>query len=218
MKLPIVEKEAFRTNIERIYTIPRKGAGIAFTGGTTGKSLQIRYKKDDRQRRLAYLIYFEKTHGVLPGMKRATFNGRQFIDSGQKTHLYWRYNYVRRQKLYSTFDMTESNLPCYIEDLNRFKPQVMNGFVSALYILADFALRNNIRFDFRPVVIMTTSENLLPFHREKIEKAFNCPVRDQYASSEGAPFISECRFGNLHFDIGTGVIESWKLDEGRKWS
>jgi phenylacetate-CoA ligase len=215
-KLPVVEKETFRNNIERIYTIPRKDAGIAFTGGTTGKSLQIRYRKDDRQRRLAYLINFEKIHGALPGMRRATFNGRQFIDPEQKSRIYWRHNYVRRQKLYSTFDMTECNLPYYIEDLNRFKPQVMNGFVSALYMLADFALRSGSKFNFRPVVIMTTSETLLPFHREKIEKAFGCPVRDQYASSEGAPFISECRHGNLHFDIGTGVIESLETGLGKE--
>ena len=32
--------------------------------------------------------------------------------------------------------------------------------------------------------------------------------RDQYASSEGAPFIFECERGNLHYAMHTGVIES----------
>ena len=215
-KLPIVDKETFRSHIERIYTIPKKGADIGFTGGTTGKSLEIRYLKGDPQRRLAYLINFEKVHGAMPGMKRATFNGRQFIDSRQKSHVYWRHNYIRRQKLYSTFDMTDDNLPYYIADLNRFKPKIINGFVSAIYILADFILRSRKPLDFKPTVIFTTSETLLSFHREKIEAAFGCPVRDQYASGEGAPFITECRYGNLHYDLSTGVIESLTTEQGNE--
>ena len=215
-KLPIIDKEIFRSNLHNIYTIPKNKAELVFTGGTTGKSLEIRYLRSDLQRRLAYLINFEKQHGVLPGMRRASFNGRQFIDMHQSKKIFWRYNYIRKQKLYSTFNMTDNNMGYYIEDLNRFKPEVINGFVSAIYLLADYALRNKITFTFSPIAVFTTSETLLPFHREKIEKAFRCPVRDQYASGEGAPFITECKYGNLHYDISTGAIESLKTDYGNE--
>ena len=47
----------------------------------------------------------------------------------------------------------------------------------------------------------------MPHYKETIEKAFGCPVRDQYASSEGAPFITECHCGKLHYCTDTGVIE-----------
>ena len=66
---------------------------------------------------------------------------------------------------------------------------------------------------FKPVAIFPTAETLLPHYRSEIEKAFQCPVRDQYASSEGAPFIIECKCGKLHVGIDTGLIEF--LEDGR---
>lgn len=44
-------------------------------------------------------------------------------------------------------------------------------------------------------------------HREVIERAFGAKVRDQYASSEGAPFVWECEYGHYHYDVTTGIIE-----------
>ena len=45
-------------------------------------------------------------------------------------------------------------------------------------------------------------------HKNSIERAFNCDVFDQYASGEGAPFITECPKKNLHYRVNTGVIET----------
>jgi len=43
--------------------------------------------------------------------------------------------------------------------------------------------------------------------RNPIETFFHTKVRDQYASSEGAPFIYECPEGNMHMDLRSGVFE-----------
>jgi phenylacetate-CoA ligase len=43
--------------------------------------------------------------------------------------------------------------------------------------------------------------------RDPIEKFFQCKMYDQYASSEGAPFIFECSQGNLHLELQSGVFE-----------
>ncbi|MCY1690886.1 hypothetical protein OVA29_09590 [Exiguobacterium sp. SL14] len=40
-----------------------------------------------------------------------------------------------------------------------------------------------------------------------IEDVFHGPVFDQYASSEGAPIVSECRFGQKHLHHEMGIIE-----------
>lgn len=34
-----------------------------------------------------------------------------------------------------------------------------------------------------------------------------CPVYDQYASSEGAPFVVGCKANHLHYCMDTGIIE-----------
>jgi phenylacetate-CoA ligase len=206
-KLPIIDKETIRNNIDDLYTINPYNAIKSFTGGTTGTSLIVLYKQIDMQKRMAILSHFEKEHGVELKSRRATFNGRQLINNRIKKKKFWRYNFLRKQKLYSTFDLNDNNISYYIEDLNKFKPEVINGFVSAIYELAKYINTNKIELKFNPKCIFTTSESLLEIHRSEIEMAFSCKVRNQYASSEGAPFITECKCGNLHFDITSGIIE-----------
>lgn len=215
--LPMVAKEEFRSNIESIYTIG-PGDGIeAFTGGTTGKSLRVYYTKADMQKRMAYLDAFKVRCGIDPfRAKKATFSGRSFatgLFQGSRK-VFWRHNFAYRQRLYSTFDLSQENLPHYIDDLNRFRPEVINGFVSAIHQLARFVIDAGRPLSFVPKAIFTTSETLLPHHREVIEKAFGAKVFNQYASAEGAPFITECREGHLHYNIDTGVIENIETADG----
>ena len=43
--------------------------------------------------------------------------------------------------------------------------------------------------------------------REIIESFFQTKMYNQYASSEGAPFIFECEKGNLHLELQSGIFE-----------
>lgn len=208
-KLPIVTKEMIRQNIDNVITIPKSGATVGNTGGTTGKSLTVYNRPEDSQKRMATLDYFKMKHGFKNmEMKKATFMGKHIVPPTQKKKVFWRYNAATKQMVYSSFHITEENIPYYIESLNKFQPQAMDGFPSSMYDIASYMLRNNIRFDFKPLAVFSTSETVTPEHREVIEKAFGAKVRDQYASSEGAPFVWECECGNYHYDITTGIIEN----------
>ncbi|HET6765592.1 MAG TPA: hypothetical protein VFH27_18060 [Longimicrobiaceae bacterium] len=210
-RLPVVEKEELRKNIDSVYTIRPEDGILSFTGGTTGKSLMVVYTKDDFQTRMAYLDAFKTRCGVDPlNARKATFSGRSLatgiFQGGRR--IFWRANRAFNQRLYSTFDLREENLPAYLADLNRFRPEILNGFVSAIHQLAAYVQSTGTKLAFRPKAIFTTSETLLPHHRELIERVFGAPIFDQYASAEGAPFITECPARNLHYNTDTGVIEA----------
>ena len=207
-KLPIVTKEELRSNISDVYTIAPDDGIVSFTGGTTGKALEVVFTYDDFQERMAYLDAFKTKLGVKPfSAKKATFSGRELV-TNPNTKVFWRKNSAYNQTLYSTFHLNDKNLHLYVDDLNKLKPELINGFVSAIYEVANFIKLNNIKLIFRPKAIFTTSETLLPFHRELIESVFSSNVYNQYASAEGAPFITECIKGNLHYNLDTGVIEN----------
>lgn len=207
-QLPIVTKEMIRSNLDKIYTINEKNAIASFTGGTTGKSLRVLFTYEDFQIRMAYLDAFKNRIGVDPFMvKKATFSGKSIVFN-TKSRIFWRYNLAYKQKLYSTFHLSQTNIPYYLADLNKFMPEVVNGFVSAIFELAEFIKRTNFKLKFVPKAIFTTSETLLPIHRILIEEVFQCKVYNQYASAEGAPFVTECTSGNLHYNLDTGVIEN----------
>jgi phenylacetate-CoA ligase len=207
--LPVLSKEDLRKNIKDIYTLEEKNAIPSFTGGTTGKSLKVLFTPEDMQKRMAYLDAFKFRLGIKDPLKvkKATFSGRSILHGDHHKNVFWRHNYAYNQRLYSTFHLNETNLPFYVKNLNKFKPEVLNGFVSALSELAKYIKRKKL-YVHSPKMIFTTSETLLDEHRILFKEVFNCEVYNQYASAEGAPFITECEKGNLHYNIDTGVIET----------
>ena len=214
--LPILAKETVRQNLPRMYTVQpnKKGYHKSNTSGTTGTSMQFLFSDEDTQRRLAYLDAFKIKHGYIPfKMKRASFTSAKVIGAHQKKPIYWRDNITIKQRLYSGYFCKGKLVRYYVDNLNKFRPDSLDGYPSAIYEIAKYINNNNIHLNFNPVAIFPTAETLLPHYRKEIEKAFQCPVRDQYASSDGAPFIIECKCGKMHVCIDTGLIEF--LDDGR---
>lgn len=211
--LPIVDKEMLRANIDDVYTISLRDAIIGNTGGTTGKSLTVRTTRADNNIRMAQLDHFKSRVGFENlRMKRATFNGKHIIPPSQKKNVYWRYNASCKQMIYSSFHLTEDKIGYYVQSLNKFKPQAIDGFFSSICDIASYIDRHGIKVEFVPIAIFPTSETVNDEGRNLIERVFNCKVYDQYASSEGAPFITECGCQRLHVELNTGVFEF--LDSG----
>ncbi len=211
-KLPVVEKEMLRKSINEVFAIPSKGAVEGHTGGTTGKSLVVLMTPEDMMKRMAVLDHFKSRVGFEHlKMKRATFNGKHIIPPQQKKKVFWRYNAACKQMIYSSFHIIEENMGSYVNSLNNFKPQAIDGFFMSICDIANYIERHDIKLEYQPIAIFPTSETLTKSGRELLEKVFKCNVDDQYASSEGAPFVTECKKQFLHIELATGVFE--KLTE-----
>ena len=57
------------------------------------------------------------------------------------------------------------------------------------------------------MAIFPTSETLTDEGRALLERVFHCKVYDQYASSEGAPFVTEWPDRKLRMELASGVFE-----------
>ena len=209
--LPIVDKEMLRENIADVVTISRQGAVEGHTGGTTGKSLVVLMTPEDMMKRMAMLDHFKARVGFEHlKMKRATFNGKHIVPPNQKKKVFWRYNAACKQMIYSSFHLTEENMKYYVESLNKFKPHAIDGFFMSMCDIAGYIGRHNIKLEFQPIAIFPTSETLTQSGRELLERVFKCKVYDQYASSEGAPFVTECPNQTLHIELASGVFEHFE--------
>lgn len=81
-----------------------------------------------------------------------------------------------------------------------------------MFEIAKYGLRNNFDFPSNTIkAIFPTAETITEESRKTIETFFKTKLYNQYASSEGAPFIFECKNGNLHLELQSGVFEV--LDE-----
>lgn len=207
-RLPMVDKETLRANMAAVHTTSRRTAIEGHTGGTTGKSLVVLMTADDKKKRMAILDHFKHRVGFEHReMRRATFSGKHIVPPGRGADVFWRYNAACKQMLYSTFHITEDNLPAYVASLNSFKPQALDGFFTSMCDVANFIERHSVKLSFRPLAIFPTSETVTPGGRALLERVFNARVYNQYASSEGAPFITECQMGTLHVELSSGVFE-----------
>ncbi|MDK9855711.1 phenylacetate--CoA ligase family protein [Staphylococcus equorum] len=211
--LPIITKDDIRNNIDAIITKDKKKLIKMGTGGSTGKSMVFFTNSFDMSRRIAFLDYYKEQHGVYKGMRRVSVGGRKIVPNKQTKKIFWRFNKPLNQLMISAYHADGENLKYYVEKLNEFKPETLDGFTTVLHRLAKFILDSNIRLQFQPIAIFPNAETLTDDMKKDIEKAFDCPVRNQYASSEGAPFITENSQGRLEINVATGVFEFEKVYE-----
>ena len=214
--LPIINKEILRQNINDVYTIKKSEGGVSKTGGTTGKSLEVIYMPKDSRERHAILDNFRKNFGYRLGKKTAWFSGKSLLNKNDiKKKRFWKTDYIYKVRYYSTFHIHSKYLKYYIENLIKFKPEYFVGFPSTMYEIAKYGMTNNIEFPKNTIkAIFPTAETITSDIRTVLETYFKTKVYNQYASSEGAPFIIECSNGNLHLELQSGVFEV--LDQNNK--
>lgn len=212
-QLPFLEKEQRRGFADAIRNDnpERPTKGIGFTSGTSGSPTINYLDKESVEMSFALWKRFHWSIGIPLRPKSARFSGRLVVPPKATKPPFWIYNYFEKQMLFSTYHLTEKNMGAYVKKLNQLKPELIDGYPSAVYVLAEFMNKNNLSLNFTPTAIATTAETLHDYQRTAIEKAFGCKVYNQYASSEGGSFITECKEGKLHVNLDTGIFEFLNL-------
>ena len=185
-----------------------------YTSGTTGTPLEIFATKKSIQNNYAFFSRFLDWAEVTHDQPSATFAGRIIIPSNQKTPPFWRRNAAMNNTLYSSYHISESNIPAYIKELERTKVAYIDSYPSSIYAIAQYINHFSVDHTIRPKAIITSSETLQQHQREAIESAFGCIVYDQYGSAEMAAFICQCKEGTYHINPEYGIAEV--LDSNNK--
>lgn len=208
-KLPIIRKETLRKNIDSIYTIAKNKGIVSKTGGTTGKSLEVLFTSTDLQERYAMLDDFRSRFDYKLGVKTAWFSGKNILNKNDIIkNRFWKTDYLYNVRYYSTFHIKDTYLEYYIKNIQNYKPRFIVGFPSSILEIAKYGLKNSFKIKKGSVrAIFPTAESITAENKFLIEEFFKSKVYDQYASSEGAPFIFECKKNNLHLELQSGVFE-----------
>jgi len=205
--MPILTKKERKNNTDLIVNTFRKTAGVGYSSGTSGAPTKNYSDKESINRSFALWKRFHRVIGLDVIEKQVRFSGRIVVETDRKKPPYWVYNYFEKQLLMSCYHLKDENIQHYVGKLNRFKPKLLDGYPSALYIMSRYINQHKLSINFVPTAIAVTAETLYDYQRIEIEKAFGCKVYNQYASSEGSPFITECIKGNLHINEDSGFFE-----------
>lgn len=194
-KLPLLTKDDIRNNFDdlRARNIPARAMKTGHTSGTTGTPLTVGY--DSATIWMTYAVFdrhyrWAGCHMGRDGNRVAVARGNVIVPLQQQKPPFWRFNRRHRQMLLSSFHLSKANLPAYFDALGAFRPDVMDGYPSTLYVLAKYLQGRGETFPVKAAI--TSSETLHDFQREVIEERFECRVFDYYALAERAAFSGEC--------------------------
>lgn len=173
------------------------------TSGSVGIPMTIFYSKAEKRRRAAVLQCAWSDHGSGFFDKRLSMGVLRPDTTGRISRVF----YVSRW----------FNRMCKLDDgisvARRFKPDVIEGLVSQLYVFALRVRSENIK-NIRPRLLIAYGEMLGPQARALLESTFHAPVRMRYASWEFGVIATDCPAGGgYHLATDDLVVEC--LKDGR---
>ena len=213
-KLPITTKDDFR-NAFPDKLLPDKAKkdrySVISTSGSTGKPVSIfveplfmyktlifytrvlkEYNLSWRKNRIALLI------DLSPGSGEEEFFSRSAIPSIDRVIP------LKNIRVYHVGDNPER----IMEDLNKFKPEIIGGYPDIMKILATLKNRGKGE-NVNPRYIASSGAILDRYSREYLEETFNARVFETYGATECSPMAFECKEGNMHIQADVVNIEFW---------
>ena len=203
-KLPILTKDILRDNIDKICIGRKRFMQKVSTSGTTGKALSIYQSYKSVLIHRAYVNKYRKLCGFAPNNRLASLRGH--LDS--KT---FRMRLHIANTLYlSSYQINQSKVTDYYNELNDFKPRAIEGYPSALYNLCCILKENSLKLNIP--ICFTSSETLYDFQRTIIEETLNCKIYDWYGCTEHTIAIGEDIDHNGYFEIPGYSYNEFKED------
>jgi phenylacetate-CoA ligase len=198
--LPVLTKADIREAGDAMFSreCDRERLQPFMSGGSTGEPVTI--YRDPAEFEISQATFRRLWHwyGFDIGDRIAALWG-ELREEESKGRLADRVRQFLMNKLFlNAYDLNRERLTAYAEELIRFRPKVMRGYVTPLLLFSKFLLEEKID-SIRPRVVVTGAEALFDPQRETIAAAFGCPVRNTYGGREASLLAAECpEEGRLH--------------------
>ncbi len=210
-KLPVLSKDDLRSSLEELKTRDANVTGIELnsTGGSTG--VPLNFYQDDNYRTWADAMRirtWRRIPGIDPNAIEALMWGAvRDIGKGLKPFSTLKSLLRYRTLALNTFDLDEPTIRQYLSYYNRVKPEILRGYASSLFFVAEFIEKKEIKVH-APKIILSSAEVLKPLMREKISTVFNAEILDSYGCREVSHIAGECQEHNgLHLAMENQIVE-----------
>lgn len=205
---PLLDRETTVATIDqRTATAEPRWVIEKSTSGTTGRPVVVRYNAESRHWRDATRWRGYGWAGYRMGMRALHYWGigpaKQSWLARQKVALDHR---LKRDLYVDCTPRGESALRRAVDEIRRFRPQVIAAYASGVAALARFVVERGLR-DWPTIPVLCGAERLWPQDRHAIEQAFG-PAFETYGSREVMLMGAECEnHDGLHVSMETLVVE-----------
>ncbi len=208
-KIPFLTREQLTNNRDQLLAenIDRNQLIYKTTSGTTGNPVGFYLDEDTVMKEWAYINHLWSRIGYKPDNSRLVFRGAVFREQARKGKN-WQYDALRKELSCNIFDMNAKNLKDYCRAIERYKPDYIHGYMSAIVILAKYIAHNQLTLKHQFKGILAISENVIDSQRQYVEKIFGCRVYSFYGHSERLVIAGECEKSHeYHIEPSYGYIE-----------
>ena len=208
LSLPKIEKKDVRDHLSEFLNPNYSGRITAgSTSGSTGEALTLYYSGEHESYSEAARWRAKAWWDIQPGSPQIAIWGRPY--TGGRDRLSQKVkSYCMNFLIFSAFDIRADSIKGIWGGICHFKPLIIYGYPSAIFILAEFIQQNRLSADKLGIkVIMITAESCSSYQRLLIEKIFGCKTANEYGCSETGGFVYECPHGSWHISSELTFIE-----------
>ena len=204
-KLPILGREDISAAQKKLISreIPEEELQKDATGGSTGTPTEIWLGAEERGWKESGLDYSMEQVGVPLGARLAYFWGHHLDPQASDK---WRdrlKSFATNIRYFDCFRLSPEVFQKYHAEFERWQPDCIVAYASALGHFAEFLKENNLRpVNYPRTCFVTGAEKLFPEHRKIIEEVFQKPVHERYGGRDfGVAGIQTNPQKNLDYEI-----------------
>jgi phenylacetate-CoA ligase len=215
-KLPFLTKSIVFNQGNNMLSEVAKGPRFsATTSGTTGMPMTAYRDLHAINRENAFVWRCMMWAGLHPGEPRVWIRGDKIVAPTQVKPPFWRYVKADNMLMMSSYHLSDASATGYIDAIERMDPVVIQGYPSAVLLLARYMLSTGRTYKGKRLrSVVTSSETVTTEHRELVQRAFGCKIIDWYGCMERMLAIGNCEHGTYHVMSDYSHVEFLPQDDG----
>ncbi len=210
-QIPILSKRNFQQHPEqyRNQQYDPKQLIANSTGGSTGEPLKFYMDRYDVEHFEAARWRGLSWYGITPGSRSVMLWGNPIeLSQNEQKSARRKERFLKNRTILSAYALTPEKVASYIPFLNRYQPEYIYGYATALYTFAQLLqpIRDQLHLK-KLKVVVSTSETLYEHQRTAIQAVFGCPVANEYGARDAGILAYSCPHGHLHMTAENVIME-----------
>lgn len=211
---PYLTKSDLATHLEDMATSQSARSRLYITtGGSTGMPVGFYLQRGvSRPKEQAFLEAQWRRGGYFEGARLVVMRGA--VTSRTSEGAISSYDATRDWLMLSSYHLTERRLPEYLDEVSRFRPDVLHAYPSAALQLAELLARSGRRWPVPLRCVLAGSERLTAPQKRMLEDVFSCRVYAWYGHAERVVLAGAGRSSDLLYFWPTyGYVEFGPPDD-----
>lgn len=209
-QVPVLSKAAFQSAPDRYLsdTAERPALIANRTGGSTGEPVHFYMTREQVEAYEAARWRGLSWYGITHGSRSVMIWGNpiELTQNAQRKYQL-RERLLKNRIIISAYQLSSDTVREKTAAIERYRPEYLYGYSSALTLFAEMMMKAGVSLKLQLKAVVSTAETLTAAQKQVLEKAFRCPVANEYGARDAGILAYSCPEGHLHLSAENALIE-----------